>query len=83
MSDERGELPLNGSVRRAVEAYLADLGDHEPSGLYNLLLAEVERPLLEIIMAHTRGNQTKAAQALGINRGTLRKKLKQYGLDES
>ena len=48
--------------------------------LYELVLAEVEQPMLDMIMQHTRGNQTRAALMLGINRGTLRKKLKQYGM---
>ncbi len=74
-------IPLNGMVRTALQQYLQDLNGHEPNDLYQLLLNEVERPLLEIVMQHVGGNQTRAAQALGINRGTLRKKLKQYGLD--
>ena len=48
--------------------------------VYQMVLAEVEAPLLEEIMRYTRNNQTKASQMLGLNRGTLRKKLKQYGL---
>jgi len=74
-------IPLNGMVRTALQQYLQDLNGHEPNDLYQLLLNEVERPLLETVMQHVGGNQTRAAQALGINRGTLRKKLKQYGLD--
>ncbi|WP_127475527.1 DNA-binding transcriptional regulator Fis [Sulfurivermis fontis] len=74
-------IPLNGMVRNALQQYFQDLNGHEPNDLYQLLLSEVERPLLETVMHYARGNQTRAAQALGINRGTLRKKLKQYGLD--
>ena len=48
--------------------------------VYQLVLSEVEAPLLEQVMKHTRSNQTKASVMLGLNRGTLRKKLKQYGL---
>ncbi|MFC2559507.1 MAG: DNA-binding transcriptional regulator Fis, partial [Haemophilus seminalis] len=48
--------------------------------LYELVLAEVEHPMLDMIMQYTRGNQTRAANMLGINRGTLRKKLKKYGM---
>lgn len=76
-----GGLPLNGHVREALEQYFSDLGGHEPSNLYDLMLNEVERPLLETVMHHAGGNQTRAAAILGINRGTLRKKLRQYGLD--
>jgi Fis family transcriptional regulator len=73
--------PLNGCVRKALDKYFADLDGHAAGELYQLMLGEVERPLLERVMHHTRGNQTQASQLLGINRGTLRKKLKQYGLD--
>ncbi len=76
-----GAIPLNGMVRNALQQYFRDLNGHEPNDLYQLLLTEVERPLLETVMHYAGGNQTRAAQALGINRGTLRKKLKQYGLD--
>ena len=54
-------------------------GDSQ-SELYPMVLAEMEIPLLEKVLEYTRGNQTKAAELLGLNRGTLRKKLKQYGL---
>lgn len=73
--------PLNGCVRKALEKYFADLEGHAPGELYQLMLGEVELPLLEKVMQYTGGNQTQASQLLGINRGTLRKKLKQYGLD--
>ncbi|MCW8828350.1 MAG: DNA-binding transcriptional regulator Fis [Gammaproteobacteria bacterium] len=73
--------PLNGCVRKALDKYFSDLDGHSAGELYQLMLGEVERPLLEKVIEHTRGNQTQASQLLGINRGTLRKKLKQYGLD--
>lgn len=73
--------PLNGCVRKALEKYFADLDGHAPGELYQLMLGEVEKPLLEKVIQHTGGNQTRASEILGINRGTLRKKLKQYGLD--
>ena len=60
--------------------YFHNLGGQAPSNLYDLVQREVEPPLLEIVMQFTRGNQTKAAAILGLNRGTLRKKLRQYGL---
>ena len=50
------------------------------SDVYQMVLAEIEAPLLQEIMAYTRNNQTKASIMLGLNRGTLRKKLKQYNL---
>lgn len=73
--------PLNGCVRKALDNYFADLDGHEPGNLYQLMLGEVERPLLEKVIEYAAGNQTRAAEILGINRGTLRKKLKQYGLE--
>jgi len=73
--------PLNGCVRKALDKYFADLDGHDAGELYQLMLGEVEKPLLEKVMLHTKGNQTQASQLLGINRGTLRKKLKQYDLD--
>ena len=51
-----------------------------PGNLYEMVLGEVEQPLLKAVLDFTRGNQSKAADVLGINRGTLRKKLKEYGL---
>jgi len=72
--------PLNGSVSDALDRYFTNLDGHEPSGLYQLFMEEVERPLLERVLKYTEGNQTRASAVLGINRGTLRKKLIQYGL---
>ena len=73
--------PLNGSVSDALDSYFTNLDGHEPTDLYQLFMEEVERPLLKRVLKHTDGNQTRAAAVLGINRGTLRKKLTQYGLD--
>jgi len=74
-----------GKVKECIydvlENYFSDLNGHKGSGLYQLLIKEVERPLLEMVLRHTRGNQTKASEMLGINRGTLRKKLRDHGLD--
>lgn len=72
--------PLRDQVYEALRIYFHNLGDQQPSNLYDLVLREVEPPLLEIVMQRTRGNQTKASDLLGINRGTLRKKLRRYGL---
>jgi Fis family transcriptional regulator len=63
-----------------VERYFAQLGGHQAEGLYELVLGEVEAPLLASVLRHTQGNQSRAAEILGINRGTLRKKLKAYGI---
>ncbi len=81
MKEPKNNRPLNGCVRKALDKYFADLDGHKPGDLYHLMLGEVERPLLEKVIQYASGNQTHAAEILGINRGTLRKKLKQYGLD--
>jgi Fis family transcriptional regulator len=59
--------------------YFAQLQGEKPCDVYELVLAEVEKPLLSVVLEFTRGNQTKAAQLLGLNRGTLRKKMKTHG----
>jgi Fis family transcriptional regulator len=71
---------LRDSVTSAVKDYLLQLDGQLGNEVYQMVLTEVEAPLLEEIMAYTRNNQTKASRMLGLNRGTLRKKLKQYGL---
>ncbi len=71
---------LRDSVEHAVTSYFKHLEGQDVTDVYDMVLAEVEIPLLEVVMKYTRHNQTKAAQVLGLNRGTLRKKLKQYGL---
>lgn len=72
--------PLHDSVRQALESYFAQLKGQAPNNLYELVLAEVEVPLIEAVMEFTRGNQSRAAILLGLSRGTLRKKLKIYGM---
>ncbi len=78
---ERRKNPLRVCVKQSLEIYFDALNGHEPQDLYELVLCEVERPLLEVVMQQSRGNITRAAEILGINRGTLRKKLKKYALD--
>jgi len=78
--DERRKQPLASAVDTALTRYLKDLDGHMPSDLYEMVLCEVEKPLLRTVMQFTRGNQSLAAQLLGINRSTLRKKLAKYGL---
>ena len=72
--------PLHDSVRQSLESYLSQLKGQMPSNLYELILAEVEAPLMECVMEYTKNNQSRAAIVLGLSRGTLRKKLKMYGL---
>ncbi|MFT6190560.1 MAG: Fis family transcriptional regulator [Oleispira sp.] len=71
---------LRDSVERALQNYFDNLDGQPVSDVYNMVLSEVEAPLLETVMKYTRDNQTKASTVLGLNRGTLRKKLKQYGM---
>jgi Fis family transcriptional regulator len=73
--------PLSDCVRDALEHYFTQLDGCDPVDLYDMVLAEIERPLLECVMAYMGGNQTRAANALGISRSTLRKKLNYYRLD--
>ncbi len=77
---ETGVSSLRESVKASVRQYLGELDGQMSTDVYQMVLAEVEAPLLEEIMAYTRNNQTKASIMLGLNRGTLRKKLKQYKL---
>lgn len=74
------DLSLAQCVTATVRRYLDDLGDHVPSNLHQLLLEQVEKPLLTVVLERARGNRCRAAEILGINRNTLRKKLQQYGL---
>jgi len=67
-------------VRSNLQNYLKDLGGSEPDGMYDMLINVVEKPLLEVVMSHTDHNQSKAAQWLGLNRNTLRKKLLEHKL---
>lgn len=73
--------PLSMHIKNMLEDYFRELDGHPPVDLYQMVLAEVEQPLLESVLRYTRGNQSKAAAMLGLNRGTLRKKLKQYDLN--
>ncbi|KHL70775.1 DNA-binding protein Fis [Pseudomonas flexibilis] len=75
-----GQQTLRGSVEQALRNYFAHLEGAPATDVYNMVLAEVEAPLLETVMNYVKGNQTKASELLGLNRGTLRKKLKQYDL---
>lgn len=64
-----------------MERYFHDLNGEKTTDVYDMVIAEVEKPLLESVMKHARSNQCKAAEILGINRNTLRKKLKQYKIN--
>lgn len=71
---------LSTLTDEALHSYFANLNGHKPADLYQLVIGEVEKPLLNAVLNYTNGNQSEAAEILGINRGTLRKKLKAYRL---
>ena len=71
---------IDECLRASVEQYLRDLRGAEPSGLHELFLVAAEKPLLEVVMKHAEGNQSRAADWLGINRNTLRRKLLDHKL---
>ena len=76
----KSKKPLHKHTEDALNQYFASLNGDRPGDLYDLVIGEVERPLFKVVMDYTQGNQSEAAGILGINRGTLRKKLKSYSL---
>ncbi len=72
--------PLRDLTEDALKSYFDRLNGHKPGDLYDLVIGEVEEPLLKTVMDYSHGNQSRAADILGINRGTLRKKLRHYSL---
>jgi Fis family transcriptional regulator len=72
--------PLREHTEEALQKYFGELNGHRPGDLYELVLGEVEEPLFKTVLDYTRGNQSVAAEILGINRATLRKKLRHYHL---
>ena len=75
-------VPLRSQAEEALQSYFETLNGHRPAHLYELVMREVEEPLFKVVMSHVQGNQSRAATILGINRGTLRKKLKEFGISE-
>jgi Fis family transcriptional regulator, factor for inversion stimulation protein len=71
---------LSVHVKQALALYFAQLKGHDTTDLYDLVMREVEKPLLETVLVECGYNQTKAAKMLGLSRSTLRKKLELYGL---
>mgnify|MGYP006162573547 FL=1 len=67
-------------VRESLEGYFRDLDGEKPNGMYDMLIHLVEKPLLEVVMTHADNNQSRAAEWLGLNRNTLRKKLVEHKL---
>ncbi len=76
------ENEIAACVRRSLNRYFKDLDGEAPSEIYDMVISAVERPLLAFILDRSEGNQTRAADMLGINRNTLRKKLREHGLSD-
>jgi len=83
LSDSHAEesLRLYDFVCCVVRRYLDDMGDTPPDNLHELIMSEAERPLIETVLKHTGGNQSRAAEMLGITRTTLRNRIRRYGLE--
>lgn len=75
-----GEGALGSMAEEALQQYFTTLNGHKPEDLYELVIGEVEKPLFRVVLDYTGGNQSLAASILGINRGTLRKKLRRHGM---
>ena len=75
--------PLREQVADSLDHYLEKLNGSSPCDLYQLVMDQVEDPLLSAVLKHVGGNQSRASEILGINRGTLRKKLKAHGISAS
>ncbi len=71
---------LRDTVRESLDTYFKTLDGYKTSGLYDLILEQVEQPLFEVVLQRTNGNISRAAELLGMNRGTLRNRLKKYDL---
>ncbi|NCX93329.1 MAG: Fis family transcriptional regulator [Gammaproteobacteria bacterium] len=80
-TDGQGVIPLREYVAKVLKNYFNSMdGSIIPRGLYDVMMSEIEQSLFEATLLYTRGNQSEAAKVLGINRGTLHKKLVQYGM---
>ncbi len=73
-------ISLQDSVNHTLQQYILKLDGQMPSNLYELVIAEVERPLIQMVLKLTAGNQSRAAIILGLSRGTLRKKMALYDM---
>lgn len=78
---EQERPTLTDTVKTTLLDYFNELEGSEPVDIYDMVLRQIEAPLLQVVMEQVDGNQTRAAAYLGLNRGTLRKKLKMYDLD--
>ncbi|MBI2382678.1 MAG: Fis family transcriptional regulator [Gammaproteobacteria bacterium] len=83
MSNQKEAKPLSHSVADSLDAYFKALNGHAPNDLYEMILSQVEPPLLRATLQYCDGNQSRAASILGLNRATLRKKLRQHKIQTS
>lgn len=81
MTSNSSHKPLCQQVKKILESYFAQLDGQEAVNLHAMVISEVEKPLIEATLLHTKSNQSKAAKVLGLSRGTLRKKMATYKLD--
>jgi Fis family transcriptional regulator len=81
-SNGHAAVPLRTQTAAALDQYFINLNGDHPGHLYEMVLREVEEPLFRAVLDYVDGNQSRAAEVLGINRGTLRKKLREYQLTE-
>jgi Fis family transcriptional regulator, factor for inversion stimulation protein len=75
------ENEISACVRKTVSDYFKHLDGEKPCAVYEAVLESIEKPLIEVVLHQAGGNQTKAADILGLNRNTLRKKMLQYGIE--
>lgn len=80
-ADSQQTIPLRQHVQNTISRYLEDMGNTVPENLYQMLLSEIEPPLIEEILKCTGGNQSRAAGMLGITRNTLRTKMQRYSIE--
>jgi Fis family transcriptional regulator len=80
MNRKMSKESIQEVIQKSLEEYFNDLGEQQASNIYNMVVLTVEKPILEVVMLRADGNQSHAAQMLGINRNTLRKKLQEHGL---
>ena len=79
-TDSMGQVSLRENVAEMIRHYFVTLKGEEPRHVYDFFLDEIEEPLLAVVMKQTRQNQSEAARMLGLSRGTLRTKLKKFGM---
>lgn len=82
LKSKKSKKTLCNHTEEALQQYFQTLNGDRPGDLYDLVIGEVERPLFKAVMDYTHGNQSQAAGILGLNRTTLRKKLRNYALIE-